>query len=138
MANAIDLARAQTGKTGKNPAVGCVLVRRDGTFLADGVTGPDGTEHAEQAALAKLANGAADGGTAYVTLEPCRERSAGGASCSERLLDAGVARVVCAIADAHPNGAGGFARLVSAGVTVDIGLLKEEAEALYADFFAGL
>lgn len=138
MANAMDLAKAQTGKTGKNPAVGCVLVDADGVFLADGVTSVGGTGHAEQSALAKLPAGAAQGGTAYVTLEPCRERSAGGESCSSLLLAAGITRLVCAIADAHPNGAGGFARLLSAGVTVEIGLMKDEAKALYADFFSGL
>jgi diaminohydroxyphosphoribosylaminopyrimidine deaminase/5-amino-6-(5-phosphoribosylamino)uracil reductase len=37
---------------------------------------------------------------AYVTLEPCAERSAGGTSCSESVLAAaGVARVVVACAD---------------------------------------
>ena len=70
-----------------------------------------------------------------MTLEPCRERSAGGVSCSMLLLEAGIARLVCAIADQHPNGAGGFSRLVQAGVTVEIGLMKEEAEELYRDFF---
>jgi len=138
MANAMDLAKAQTGKTGKNPAVGCVLVGGDGTFLSDGVTGIGGREHAEQSALSKLPEGGAEGATAYVTLEPCRERSAGGAACSELMLKAGVARVVCAIADPHPNGAGGFARLLQAGVMIEIGLMKDEAKKLYADFFAGL
>ena len=138
MANAIDLAKAQTGKTGKNPAVGCVIVGTNGKQISDGVTSVGGTKHAEQLALAKLPKGAAAGGTAYVTLEPCRERSAGGTSCSALLLDAGIGRVVCAIADAHPNGAGGFVRLFNAGVMVEIGLMKDEAQALYADFFAGL
>jgi len=135
MADAIDLAKAQTGKTGKNPSVGCVIIDAKGDRLADGVTAKGGTPHAEESALAKLKPGAAAGGTAYVTLEPCRERSAGGTSCSELLLKAGIGRVVCALADRHPNGAGGFARLVMAGISVEIGLMKAEAEPLYADFF---
>lgn len=138
MANAIDLAKAQQGRTGRNPAVGCVIVASDGRFLADGVTANGGAEHAEQVALAKLPTGAAQGATAYVTLEPCRLRSAGGLSCSERLLDAGVVRVVCALADLHPNGSGGFTRLVLAGVLVEVGLMKAEAKELYTDFFSGL
>ena len=138
MADAIDLAKAQTGKTGKNPAVGCVLVSAKGERLAASVTGAGGKRHAEQIALEGLPGDAARGGTAYVTLEPCRERSAGGLSCSERLIEAGVTRIVCAIADAHPKGAGGFIRLVNAGVTVEVGLMKEEAGKLYRDFFAGL
>ena len=135
MADAIDLAKAQHGQTGKNPAVGCVLISAEGDRLAEGVTSEGGTRHAEERALEKLEPGAATGGTAYVTLEPCRQRSAGGVSCSELLLEAGIARVVCALADRHPNGAGGFARLVMAGVIIEVGLMREEAEALYQDFF---
>jgi diaminohydroxyphosphoribosylaminopyrimidine deaminase/5-amino-6-(5-phosphoribosylamino)uracil reductase len=135
MADALDLAKAQAGKTGKNPAVGCVILSAEGRKIAQGVTGIGGAEHAEQAALASLAKGAAQQGTAYVTLEPCRERSAGGVSCSALLLDAGITRLVCAIADQHPNGAGGFSRLVQAGVTVEVGLMKEEAAELYRAFF---
>lgn len=138
MADAIDLAKAQDGKTGKNPAVGCVIVSAKGERIADGVTSVGGTKHAEQLALGSLPEGAAKWATAYVTLEPCRQRSASGVSCSELLVEAGIGRVVCAIADPHPNGTGGFARLVNAGVTVEIGLMKDEARALYADFFAGL
>ena len=135
MADAIDLAKAQVGKTGKNPSVGCVIISAEGERLVQGVTGEGGTRHAEESALAKLEPGEAKGGTAYVTLEPCRHRSAGGVSCSELLVEAGIARVVCALADRHPNGAGGFARLVMAGLSVEIGLMKDEAEPLYADFF---
>lgn len=136
MARAMVLAKAQTGRTGKNPAVGCVILAADGTKLSEGATGDGGIQHAEQLALSTLAPGAAKGGTAYVTLEPCRMRSAGGSSCSERLLEAEITRLVCAIADAHPNGAGGFEYLQNAGVSLDLGLMREEANAIYADFFA--
>ena len=135
MARAMDLAKEQAGKTGKNPAVGCVIVSAEGNILAEAVTGIGGTQHAEEIALARLDANAARMGTVYVTLEPCRKRSAGGKSCSELLLKAGIDRLVCAIADPHPNGAGGLARLVNAGITVEIGLLSEEAALLYDDFF---
>jgi len=135
MAEAIDLAKAHLGKTGKNPSVGCVIIGVDGTRLAQGVTSKDGTRHGEERALELIAPGMAKGATAYVTLEPCRQRSAGGVSCSELLLEAGIGRVVCALSDRHPNGAGGLARLVMAGVRVEIGLMKDEAEPLYAEFF---
>ncbi|MEL6172774.1 MAG: riboflavin biosynthesis protein RibD, partial [Pseudomonadota bacterium] len=79
--------------------------------------------------------GSAMGGTAYVTLEPCRERSAGGASCSEHLLSAGIDAVCIAVRDPHPNGAGGLARLREAGVKIELGVLSDEAERFYADFF---
>jgi len=137
MLRAFSLAEAQSGRTGKNPAVGCVIVSVDGVTLSEAATGDGGTDHAEALALRALAEGAAKGATAYVTLEPCRERSAGGVACSQLLLDAGITRVVCAIADAHPNGAGGFDRLRDAGVAVAVGLMADQASALYAGFFAG-
>ena len=138
MRRALTLAKHQHGRTGKNPAVGCVICDADGAVLSEGATGDGGTDHAEELALAGLAPDETAGGTAYVTLEPCRERSAGGLSCSERLVSAGVARVVCAIKDPHPNGAGGANRLREAGITVDIGRLESDASPLYADFFAGI
>jgi diaminohydroxyphosphoribosylaminopyrimidine deaminase/5-amino-6-(5-phosphoribosylamino)uracil reductase len=69
---------------------------------------------------------------AYVTLEPCGERSNGSASCSERLAAAGVARVVyaCDEADHRSNGRGPR-RLSEAGVEVEPGFLAGEAAGLY-------
>ncbi|MDJ0921435.1 MAG: riboflavin biosynthesis protein RibD [Henriciella sp.] len=136
MQRALELARYQAGRTGRNPSVGCVIVDRDGRVLSEAATGDGGTLHAEQTALQRLPLGAAAGGTAYVTLEPCRERSAGGASCSEQLVSAGVAAVYLSTLDPHPNGAGGAARLRAAGIRVETGLLQDEADAFYADFFA--
>lgn len=133
MTRAFELAQAQHSRTGENPSVGCVLVGKDGRVISEAATGDGGRPHAEETALESL-DGAA-GGTAYVTLEPCRERSHGGAACSSRLIEAGVWRVVCAIADAHPKGAGGFDRLRDAGIAVEIGLMADEAKALYAEFF---
>lgn len=138
MRRALSLAMSQHGRTGKNPAVGCVILNANGQRISEGATGDGGTGHAEQIALRTLPEGAARGGTAYVTLEPCRARSKGGTACSELLEGAGIARLVCAIADKHPNGSGGFERLRKAGVVVEIGLLADEADRLYADFFSGI
>ncbi|MEM9670230.1 MAG: bifunctional diaminohydroxyphosphoribosylaminopyrimidine deaminase/5-amino-6-(5-phosphoribosylamino)uracil reductase RibD [Pseudomonadota bacterium] len=135
MQRALTLARSQAGRTGKNPSVGCVIIDATGIKISEGATGDGGADHAEALALQTLKEGAARGGTAFVTLEPCRERSAGGKSCSELLLASGVSRVVCAIADAHPNGSGGFDRLRNAGLDVDVGLMEAEATEMYADFF---
>lgn len=137
MKRALQLACAQIGRTGKNPAVGCVIVDLDGKVVSEAATGDGGQVHAEELALRAL-DGVTMGSTAYVTLEPCRQRSAGGRSCSERLIEAGIARVVCAIADPHPNGAGGFERLRTAGVQVDLGCMRDEAEVLYREFFQNL
>ncbi len=135
MGRALDLARLNYGLTGDNPSVGCVIVDVYGRIVGEGVTAPGGRPHAEQIAL-DMAGDLASGATAYVTLEPCRERSTGEDACSTRLIKAGVNRLVCAIADEHPKGAGGFDVLRSAGVSVLIGLKREAASPLYQDFFA--
>ena len=133
MRRSIVLARAQVGQTGANPSVGCVLVR-DGTVVGEGVTGLGGRPHGEEAALA-MAGDAAQGSTVYVTLEPCAQRSTGGASCTDRLIAAGVRRVVVACQDpsVFADGAGAR-RLRAAGVRVDLGVLADEATDLYAEY----
>ena len=136
MARAVALARPKVGLTGANPAVGCVVVR-DGKVLAEAATGEGGRPHAEEQALAAAAD--ARGAVAYVTLEPCGERSSGVASCSALLIAAGVARVVVACADPSAKASGrGLQRLRAAGVPVDTGVGAAEAEALYADYLSGL
>jgi len=133
MRRAIALARASLGRTAENPAVGCVIVR-DGEIVGEGATGEGGRPHAEELALDQ-AGPAARGATAYVTLEPCGERSSGAASCGERLAAAGVARVAVACEDSSALAAGrGLARLRAAGVATDLGLLADEAGVLYAGY----
>ncbi|MEO0713319.1 MAG: bifunctional diaminohydroxyphosphoribosylaminopyrimidine deaminase/5-amino-6-(5-phosphoribosylamino)uracil reductase RibD [Pseudomonadota bacterium] len=136
MRRALAMAKAQRGRTGDNPAVGCTIISSLGHRLADGATADGGRPHAEELALESL-GGRAPGATVYVTLEPCRERSTGTASCSARLVQSGAKRVVCAISDPHPLGSGGLEALRAAGIQVDIGLMEEDAAALYADFFKG-
>lgn len=130
MRRAIALARGRLGRTGDNPAVGCVLVR-DGAVVAEAATALGGRPHAEEQAVA-AAGAAAAGATAYVTLEPCGERSSGGASCAELLVAAGVSRVAFSVANPHPLSAGrGPERLKAAGVAVHGGMLADEATDLY-------
>ncbi|MEM6627554.1 MAG: bifunctional diaminohydroxyphosphoribosylaminopyrimidine deaminase/5-amino-6-(5-phosphoribosylamino)uracil reductase RibD [Pseudomonadota bacterium] len=133
MARALDLARAQLGRTAPNPSVGCVIVA-NGEIVGEAATGEGGRPHAEEAALA-IAGDKAVGATAYVTLEPCSERSSGTPSCSEHLINASVSRVVAACLDPHPQGSGGLDRLRAAGVVCEVGVLRDNAEAVNAGFF---
>lgn len=133
MRHALQVAAQGVGQTGDNPSVGCVIVR-DGVVIAEARTGDGGRPHAEEQALT-LAD--ARGATAYVTLEPCAKRTSGSMSCADRLIKEGIARVVIAASDPHPFAAGaGVERLRSAGITVEQGLMAEEARAQNADFFA--
>ena len=133
MRRAIDLAHANVGRTGDNPSVGCVIVR-NGEIVGQGATAEGGRPHAEELALAQ-ADAEAKGATAYVTLEPCAERSSGALSCSQRLVAAGVARVVVACEDASPLAAGrGLKRLAEAGVQLEVGVQAAEAHSLYTRY----
>lgn len=133
MQRALALAQAQLGRTAPNPSVGCVIVA-GGEIVGEGATGNGGRPHAEEIAL-QAAGDKARGATAYVTLEPCSERSSGEPSCSERLITAGVARVVIACPDPHPKGAHGAQRLAASGVSVTTGVMQAEAERLNTGFF---
>jgi len=136
MRRAIALARTNLGRTAENPSVGCVIVA-GGRVVGEGATGEGGRPHAEEVALDR-AGEAARGATAYVTLEPCGERSSGAASCGERLAAAGVGRVVIACADASPFASGqGVAHLQAAGIRAELGMLAGEAQQLYAGYNPG-
>jgi diaminohydroxyphosphoribosylaminopyrimidine deaminase/5-amino-6-(5-phosphoribosylamino)uracil reductase len=136
MCAALAMASMQRGKTGDNPAVGCFLVGPDGDTLAWSATGDGGRPHAEEMALDEAMD-RAEGGTLYVTLEPCAQRSAGGASCADLIIAAKIARVVIATFDPHPLAAGaGIARMKEAGIAVEIGLFEASAQALNAEFLA--
>jgi len=114
MQRAIELARRGEGSVEPNPMVGCVIVRDDGQPIAEGYHARCGEAHAEVAAL-QAAGDRARGATAVVTLEPCNHRGRTG-PCSEALIEAGIRRVIYAVADPDPLAQGGAARLRKAGI----------------------
>ncbi len=125
MALALSLGRRGQGTCWPNPAVGCVIVR-DGRIVGRGWTQPGGRPHAETEALAQ-AGQAAQGATAYVSLEPCAHHGKT-PPCAQALINAGVARVVSAVEDSDPRVAGqGFAMLREAGIEVTTGILMDQA-----------
>jgi diaminohydroxyphosphoribosylaminopyrimidine deaminase/5-amino-6-(5-phosphoribosylamino)uracil reductase len=133
MRRAIALAQARLGRTRPNPTVGCVVVQ-GGRVVGEAATGEGGRPHAEEAAL-EIAGAQARGATAYVTLEPCGERTSGAMACADRLIAAGVARVVIACADPSLKAAGrGLQRMHAAGIAVEAGLLAAQAQPLSEGF----
>ncbi|MET9962128.1 bifunctional diaminohydroxyphosphoribosylaminopyrimidine deaminase/5-amino-6-(5-phosphoribosylamino)uracil reductase RibD [Streptomyces sp. NPDC006326] len=127
MRRAIALAARGLGSTSPNPVVGCVITDAAGVPVGEGWHQQAGGPHAEVHAL-RAAGGAARGGTAYVTLEPCNHTGRTG-PCAQALAEAGIARVVYAVADPNPQASGGAATLRAAGVQTEGGLLEAEAEA---------
>lgn len=135
MRQALVLAGKQLGKTGSNPAVGCVIVQ-DGIVIGAGATACGGRPHGEAAALATVV-GSPKGATVYVTLEPCAHKSQRGGSCADALIAAGIARLICCIEDPDPRTRGqGFDRMIQAGIEVRVGLLLQNGRDQIADFAA--
>ncbi len=116
-----------------NPMVGCVIVR-NGKVVGEGFHERFGGSHAEANAL-REAGRRARGSTVYVNLEPCSHYGKT-PPCVHALLRAGVKRVVASTRDPNPMISGqGFARLRRAGVKVEVGVLKAEAERLNERFY---
>ena len=134
MRSALALARRGLGNTWPNPSVGCVVVK-DGRVVGRAVTAPGGRPHAEPAAL-DAAGPAARGATVYVTLEPCCHWGRT-PPCTDALTAAGVARVVIGTRDPDPRVDGaGIAKLRAAGIVVDEGILRDEADEVASGFRA--
>ena len=128
MARALHLAGRGLYTADPNPRVGCVLVK-SGEIIAEGWHERAGGPHAERMAL-DLAGTRSRGASAFVTLEPCSHTGRTG-PCSGALIEAGIARVVCAGLDPNPRVSGdGVRRLQAAGVAVEVGVLERSAAAL--------
>src|SRR5699024_2228053 len=85
MRRALTLGARGHGRVSPNPAVGCVILDADGRTVGQGWHQRAGGPHAEVAAL-QDARDRARGGTAVVTLEPCRHTGRTPA-CTHALLD---------------------------------------------------
>jgi len=131
---ALALAARGLGRVWPNPAVGAIVVDREGIVAGRGVTGRGGRPHAETIAL-DMAGARAHGGTLYVTLEPCAHHGQT-PPCAAAIIAAGIKRCVAAIGDPDPRVNGrGVAQLRAAGIEVMVGLLNDEAYDLNAGFF---
>jgi diaminohydroxyphosphoribosylaminopyrimidine deaminase / 5-amino-6-(5-phosphoribosylamino)uracil reductase len=132
MRSALALARRGIGNAWPNPSVGCVVVN-GGRVVGRGITAPGGRPHAEPVAL-QVAGTSTRGATAYVTLEPCCHWGRT-PPCTDALISAGIARVVIATRDPDPRVDGaGIAKLRAAGIVVDEGVLRAEADEVTAGF----
>jgi len=125
MRRAITLAERALGSTSPNPIVGCVILDADQRVVGEGLHERAGGPHAEVVALAE-AGERARGGTAVVTLEPCRHTGRTG-PCTTAIVEAGITRVVYATADPTPLAQKGAELLRASGVEVVEGLLADEA-----------
>lgn len=136
MRRALELARRGLGQVSPNPAVGAVIVK-DGEIKGFGYHRNFGGPHAEIEALnmAERKGQNVRGATMFITLEPCSHYGKT-PPCTEAIIRSGIKRVLAATRDLNPLVSGrGFRALRRAGIDAREGLLKEEANWLYAPFF---
>jgi diaminohydroxyphosphoribosylaminopyrimidine deaminase/5-amino-6-(5-phosphoribosylamino)uracil reductase len=133
MQRALVLAERGLGRTTPNPVVGACVVTDEGVVVGQGAHERAGEPHAEVHAL-NAAGDRARGATMYCTLEPCAHTGRTG-PCTERILAAGVRRVVAAIEDPDPRVSGlGIRILRERGVQVEVGLERERATEINLPF----
>lgn len=129
-----DLAKKGLGTTWPNPLVGAVIVK-DGKVIAEGYHRKSGEDHAEADAL-KNATEDVRGATIYVNLEPCCHTNKKTPPCAQRLIEAGIKKVVISNLDPNPavNGKG-MTLLREHGIEVEYGIHSDLGEELNEVFF---
>lgn len=137
MRRALEQARRGLGRTTPNPVVGACIVTDDGVVVGDGAHERAGEPHAEVHALNE-AGERAHGATLYCTLEPCSHTGRTG-PCTERIIAAGIKRVVAAMEDPFPLVRGtGFAALRAQGIDVVEGVGREASARLNQPFLTAI
>lgn len=130
---ALDLAISTKGQTTPNPSVGAVIVKNN-QLVGLGAHLKAGEPHAEVHAI-QMAGEKTKDATMYVTLEPCSHFGRT-PPCSDLVIQSGIKRVVIASTDPNPRVSGkGIEKMRKAGLQVEIGLLKEEADQINQVFY---
>lgn len=134
IARCLQLAENGRGTTYPNPMVGAVVVHND-VIIGEGWHRKAGTPHAEVHAINSVKNKALlSESTIYVSLEPCSHFGKT-PPCADLIVSSGIPRAVIATTDPHSRVAGkGIAKLKAAGVEVELGVLRSEADALNVRF----
>lgn len=133
MERAIELAKIGTGFTNPNPLVGAVIVK-DGRIIGEGYHERYGQLHAERNAI-NNASESTVGADMYVTLEPCSHFGKQ-PPCMYAVKEAGIKNIYIGSVDPNPLVSGkGIEYLKENGISVTVGVLKEECDALNTIFF---
>ncbi|MBI4978801.1 MAG: bifunctional diaminohydroxyphosphoribosylaminopyrimidine deaminase/5-amino-6-(5-phosphoribosylamino)uracil reductase RibD [Spirochaetes bacterium] len=138
MRKAFAFAYRVKGTTSPNPAVGAVIVR-NGRIIGSGATQKYGSDHAEVMALKSVRDRKKlRGADMFVTLEPCAKMYPGKKTppCCDAIIAAGLRQVYIGSIDRNPkvNGAG-VKKLRANGVKAFAGVLVDETDYFYRDFF---
>ena len=133
MQRAVELARLSEGYTRPNPPVGAVVVKEN-RVIGEGRHEYAGGDHAEVAAL-NACRESTKGASIYVTLEPCSTHGRT-PPCTERIIEAGIKRVVIGCKDCYKHHCGaGYRILEMSGIEVVSGVCADDSYELVAPFF---
>jgi diaminohydroxyphosphoribosylaminopyrimidine deaminase / 5-amino-6-(5-phosphoribosylamino)uracil reductase len=136
MQEALELAKKGQGKTSPNPLVGAVVVRNN-KIISKGFHKKCGLAHAEAVAL-KKAGARAKGATLYINLEPCFHFGRT-PPCVDKIIKAGIKRVVIAIKDPNPQVKGkSIRKLRKNKIKVSLGVCQKEASKINEVFFKNI
>jgi diaminohydroxyphosphoribosylaminopyrimidine deaminase/5-amino-6-(5-phosphoribosylamino)uracil reductase len=133
MSLALKLARARHGLTGKNPSVGCVIVKGN-KIISIGQTGYDGRPHAEANAI-NNANEDIEGSKMYVTMEPCNHYGQT-PPCTKKIIDNKISEVIYSVDDVDKKVKGkSFEIFKSKNIIVKKNLLQKDIINFYRPYF---
>ena len=130
------LSLAEKGKftVQPNPMVGAIVVKNN-KIIGSGYHRKPGTPHAEQLAIKKAGNRISNS-TLYVNLEPCCHYGRT-PPCSDIIISSKISRVVISTLDPNPLVNGESVKQLRAnGITVKVGVLKEQSIDLNKGFFS--
>ena len=127
------------GFTGKNPNVGCVIVKNE-KIIQRARTSFNGRPHAEQNAINLISDASVlKNSSIYITLEPCAHLNEEGISCADLIAESGIKEVIISNLDPDPRTSGkGVSILKRAGIVVQENFLEEEGLKVNSGFFSRL
>ena len=134
MSIAMNLAKERIGLTGLNPSVGCVIVKNN-KILSFGQTGFGGRPHAETIAMNKCKKNELRGSSIYITMEPCTHYGRT-PPCTNQIVKSKIKRVIYSSNDIDKRTSNkAYSFLRSKKINVSNGLLKNESQKLYTNYF---
>lgn len=138
MRRCLQLAAQGRQNAKPNPMVGAVIVSEEGNIIGEGYHVRCGEGHAEVNAFASVRpddERLLPFSTIYVSLEPCAHYGKT-PPCADLIVGKGVKRVVCGCVDPFAKVRGrGIERIRQAGISVTVGVLRQECEELNKRFF---
>lgn len=99
--SALSLAEIRQGFCAPNPCVGAILVKNK-QIIAKGYHLAYGSPHAEIDAMSKVPPSQLKGSTLYVTLQPCCHTAKKTPPCTDRIIKAGIVKVIYGFRDPNP------------------------------------